>query len=176
MNLRGRPEFVSDLLPATDGLFLGESTTPRRWDASRLINLPATKNFLASDLIYLTAGGDPWVDQFSGIIGCGPDAGTINAEARVQTIMIAGAFRKMKVWVGDVMDMDVNIPVTLRKNGVATAATVTLLANTSQAAYTWSGSVSFAEGDKVSVHYDLTGLGDVGYMALLNLTFEFQPS
>jgi len=27
---------VSDLLPATDGLFLGETLTPRRWDGSKL--------------------------------------------------------------------------------------------------------------------------------------------
>jgi hypothetical protein len=35
-----RPKFVSDLLPSVDGLFLGETITPRRWDGSKLINLP----------------------------------------------------------------------------------------------------------------------------------------
>jgi len=32
---------TADFSPATDGLFLGETTTPRRWDGSKLINLPA---------------------------------------------------------------------------------------------------------------------------------------
>jgi hypothetical protein len=34
---------VSDLLPATDGLYLGETTIPRRWDGSRLINLSGSQ-------------------------------------------------------------------------------------------------------------------------------------
>jgi len=29
----------SDLLPATDGLFLGQTTTPRRWDGSKLTGI-----------------------------------------------------------------------------------------------------------------------------------------
>jgi len=39
---------VSDLLPAIDGLFLGETITPRRWDGRRLINLDASNIALGS--------------------------------------------------------------------------------------------------------------------------------
>ena len=45
----------SDFLPATDGLFLGETTTPRRWDASKLINLVETQIPVLTDAKYPNA-------------------------------------------------------------------------------------------------------------------------
>lgn len=41
----------SDFLPATDGLFLGEATTPRRWDGSKLINLLSSQMTFNGDLL-----------------------------------------------------------------------------------------------------------------------------
>jgi len=55
----------SDFLPATDGLFLGETTTPRRWDGSKLINLKNSQITYDSDIvtsynIKLLFGGNFW--------------------------------------------------------------------------------------------------------------------
>jgi len=121
---------VSDLLPATDGLFLGETTTPRRWDGSRLINLPIrtkcyfgscpTPYYCSEQWQWLSIWGGSWVAG-----GPAPDG-----EAPVKFPIFAGKFSKLRVKITNSSGMTTNLIITLRKNGANTALTVTIPANT----------------------------------------------
>ena len=167
---------MSDLLPAVDGLFLGETTTPRRWDGSKLINLPAAgggKSVLGLGFIILYCMDSPYEHQYSPM-----SAGNLvtgNTPTTFQTPIIAGTLTKMKVRVTDMNDFGINVPIYVQKNGVNTAATVTIPVGVTNTTYTWSGSVSVAENDRLNLHYDI--LGAAGYEVMyLTISFEFQPS
>jgi hypothetical protein len=163
---------VSDLLPATNGLFLGNDS--RRWDGSKLLNLLDGKSVFGFGLTLLQCAGMPFVDQFCSLVGT-PSAGTSNMPDAFKTPIVAGKFTRMKVRVTDFNMFEIDVPVALRVNGVNSPATVTIAAGATNTTYTWSGEVAVSENDLVDLHFDIAGAG--GYeMAYVTFSFEFQPS
>lgn len=169
---------MSDLLPAANGLFLGNDS--RRWDGSKLMNLPGGKSIFGFGLTLLQCAGVPFDDQFCPLSGSGNPAGdlptgTTSDTYRCRTPIAAGKFTKLKVRVTDTNDFTIDVPVSLRVNGVDSAATVAIAAAATNTTYTWSGEVSVSENDLVDLHFDIAGAGG-SELAYVTFSFEFQPS
>jgi len=169
--LHGCLKFVSDLLPAIDGLQLGSDA--RRWDGSKLLNLPKSKAVVGLGLVVLNCAELPYERQYSPLAP--GNSVTSNNTYAFGTPVVAGCLTKMKVRVTDMNDFGIDVPIYVRKNGVNTSATVTVAAGAMNTTYTWTGSVSVAENDLLDLYYDITGAS--GWeVARLTLSFEFQPA
>ena len=164
----------SDLLPATDGLFLGSDS--KRWDGSKLLNLPAGgggKAVLGLGYVWLNCESSPYEHQYSPLAP-GNSIASNNSSA-FQTPMIAGTLTKLKVRVTNVNSFAIDVPVYIMKNGALTNATVTIPAGVTNTTYTWSGNVSVAENDRLNMYYCLQGAEGWENMSL-TLCIEFKPS
>lgn len=161
---------MSDLLPATNGLFLGNDS--RRWDGSKLLNLSGGKSVFGFGLTQLQCAGWPFDDQYCPLAG--NPYGTSNLDA-FKTPIVAGKFTKLKVRVTDTNIFTIEIPVSLRVNGADSAATVTIAGGALNTTYTWSGEVAVSENDLVDLHFDIAG-AEGFEVAYVTFSFEFQPS
>ena len=124
--------------------------------------------------VMLQCMGFPYDDQYS-LLGCGIGGASTNIPLAQWTPVVAGKFTKMKIRITSLNDFTIDVPVTLRKNGQATTAGVTIAASAINTTYTWSGEVSVAENDAVDLHYNVAG-ADGWEAAYLTMVFEFQPS
>jgi hypothetical protein len=168
----GCPEFVSDLLPSVNGLFLGNDS--RRWDGSKLLNLPGGKSIFGFGLTLIQCAGAPFDDQYCSLVG-GLQGSTSNTPDAFKTPIVAGKFTKLKVRVTDLNDFTIDIPVAIRVNGVDSAAMVTIGAGATNMTYTWSGEVTISEDDLVDLHFDVADAGG-SELAYVTFSYEFQPS
>ena len=160
-------------MPATNGLFLGSDS--KRWDGSKLLNLPVSggKAVLGLGYVVLNCSSFPFEDQYCPLAP--GNSITDNNASAFQTPMIAGTLTKLKARVTDMNDFSIDVPVYVQKNGVNTSATVTISAGVMNTTYTWSGNVSVAENDRVNLHFDISGASGWETMRL-TLCFEFQPA
>lgn len=171
--MHGCPKFMSDLLPATNGLFLGNDS--RRWDGSKLLNVSGSggKTILGLGLVTLNCYESPYEHQYCPLAPGNSITG--NSPSAYQVPMVAGTLTKMKVRVTDMNYFGIDVPVYVRKNGVDTSATVIVGGGVMNTTYAWTGSVSVAENDLLDLHFNITGAE--GYeTARLTVVFEFQPS
>jgi hypothetical protein len=165
---------VSDLLPATNGLFLGSDS--KRWDGSKLLNLPGSgggKAVLGLGYVILNCESSPYEHQYSPLAP--GNSITSNNASAFQTPMIAGTLTKLKVRVTDMNMFSVDVPVYVQKNGVLTGATVTVPAGVLNTTYTWSGNVSVAENDRLNMYYCLQGAEGWETMSM-TICIEFKPT
>lgn len=162
---------MSDLLPTTNGLFLGNDS--RRWDGSKLLNVPGGKSVFGFGFTLLLCAGGPFDDQFCPLGG--NPSGTSNDGYAFRAPIAGGKLTKLKVRVTNLNEFTINIPATIRVNGADSAATATIAAGATNTTYTWSGEVSIAENDLVDLHFNIAGAG--GYeLAYVTFSYEFQPS
>jgi hypothetical protein len=162
---------VSDLLPAANGLFLGNDS--RRWDGSKLLNLPGGKSVFGFGFVVLMCAGAPFDDQYCPLSG-NPN-GTSNTRDTFKTPIVAGKLTKLKVRATDLNDFTIDIHVAVRVNGVNSAAMVTIGAGATNTTYTWSGEVTVSENDLVDLHFDVADAGG-SELAYVTFSYEFQPS
>jgi hypothetical protein len=134
--LDGSRKPTADFIPATDGLFLGETTTPRRWDGSKLINLPIILifGFFTGEIYYPNV-------QYYPLNGHANITGT--TEALANCPLWNGTFLFARFNIIDLSE-GATVRFTLRKNGADTAMDISA---DSIGIYEFGGGMSTAEPD-----------------------------
>jgi len=149
--------FSTDLIPTTDGLFLGSDT--KRWDGSKLINQKMQFGHAGGSPTYIywtVAGYFTWLNSYA----------LSSVEAARQSRIMAGTFKKLRVYVrANGLNQDVKI--ALRVNGSDSALVVTIPAGTT-GNFTSTADVAVADDDLVGLRLyadtaPTSGAADIGW-------------